>query len=109
MSYYVQSVYLVQSTSIMNLSLLQLITRVSSESRMSHNPEEHLVREYLFEMCNRLFLNVHKLSKFKKAGCVNSQIVWRCLNREPKNKRGNKCDSNNYRQIAISSLLCKSI
>ena len=23
----------------------------------------------------------------------------------PKNKRGNKCDSNNYRQIAISSLL----
>ena len=25
----------------------------------------------------------------------------------PKNKRGNKCDSNNYRQIAISSLLCK--
>ena len=25
----------------------------------------------------------------------------------PKNKRGNKCDSNNYRQIAISSLLGK--
>ena len=25
----------------------------------------------------------------------------------PKNKRINKCDSNNYRQIAISSLLCK--
>ena len=23
----------------------------------------------------------------------------------PKNKRGNKCNSNNYRQIAISSLL----
>ena len=25
----------------------------------------------------------------------------------PKNKRGNKSDSNNYRQIAFSSLLCK--
>ena len=25
----------------------------------------------------------------------------------PKNKRGKKCESNNYRQIAISSLLCK--
>ena len=25
----------------------------------------------------------------------------------PKNKRGNKCDSDNYRQIAISSLLGK--
>ena len=25
----------------------------------------------------------------------------------PKNKRGNKCDSNNYRQIAISSLIGK--
>ena len=25
----------------------------------------------------------------------------------PENKRGNKCDSYNYRQIAISSLLCK--
>ena len=25
----------------------------------------------------------------------------------PKNKRGNKCDYNNYRQIAISSLLGK--
>ena len=25
----------------------------------------------------------------------------------PKNKRSNKCDSNNYRQIAISSLLGK--
>ena len=24
-----------------------------------------------------------------------------------KNKRGNKSDSNNYRQIAFSSLLCK--
>ena len=37
MSYYVQSVYLVQSISIMNLSSLPLKTRVSSESRMSHN------------------------------------------------------------------------
>ena len=27
----------------------------------------------------------------------------------PKNKRGNKCDSNNYRQIVISSLLVKNI
>ena len=25
----------------------------------------------------------------------------------PKNKRGNKCDLNNYRQVVISSLLCK--
>ena len=50
MSYYVQSVYLIQSISIMNLSLLPLITCVSSESRMSHNPGEHLLREYLFEM-----------------------------------------------------------
>ena len=25
----------------------------------------------------------------------------------PNNKRGNKCDSNNYRQISISSLLGK--
>ena len=37
MSYYVESVYLVQSISIMNLSLLSLKTCVSSESRMSHN------------------------------------------------------------------------
>ena len=37
MSYYVQSVYLVQSISIMNLSSLSLKTCVSSESRMSHN------------------------------------------------------------------------
>ena len=37
MSYYVQSVYMVQSISIMNLSSQPLKTRVSSESRMSHN------------------------------------------------------------------------
>ena len=37
MSYYIQSVYLVQSISMMNLSSLPLKTRVSSESRMSHN------------------------------------------------------------------------
>ena len=37
MSYYVQSVYLVQSISIMNLSSLSPKTCVSSESRMSHN------------------------------------------------------------------------
>ena len=37
MSYYVQSVYLVQSISIMNLSSLSLKPYVSSESRMSHS------------------------------------------------------------------------
>ena len=30
-----------------------------------------------------------------------------CYLHSPKNKRGNKCDSNNYRQISISSLLGK--
>ena len=37
MSYYVKSVYLVQSISIMNLSLLPLKICLSSEARMSHN------------------------------------------------------------------------
>ena len=42
-------------------------------------------------------------------------MSWNCTHRflvikvstHTKKKRGNKCDSNNYRQIAISSLLCK--
>ena len=37
MSYYIQSVYLVQSISMMNLSSLPLKACASSESRMSHN------------------------------------------------------------------------
>ena len=40
-------------------------------------------------------------------GVVPQGLLLSTLVPIPKNKRGNKCDSNNYRQIAISSLIGK--
>ena len=59
------------------------------------------VRECLYEIIALLFstLLTHSVAP---AGLLLSTLVP-----IPKNKRGNKSDSNNYRQIAISSLLGK--
>ena len=42
-------------------------------------------------------------------GVAPQGLLLYTLVHTPKNKRDNKCDSNNYRQIAISSLLGKNI
>ena len=57
--------------------------------------------ELLFSYISMLF------SMMLTHGVAPQCLLLYTLVHIPKNKRGNKCDSNNYRQIAISSLLGK--
>ena len=55
--------------------------------------------ELLFSYISMLF------SMMLTHGVAPQGLLLSTLVHIPKTKRGNKCDSNNYRQIAISSLL----
>ena len=57
--------------------------------------------ELLFTHISMLF------SMMLTHGVAPQDVLLSTLVSIPKNKRGNKCDSNNYRQIAIISLLGK--